>query len=88
MHSAVTPRWPDWPLEMVADTAAAFFNFSSTRAFLKAVRSGEYPGPSALRSKGKAREPIWYRPHLTRHADQRHGQSSGCVTQADAAELI
>ena len=71
---------------MVAETAAAFFDFSSTRAFLGEVRRGNYPRPSALR--GTKRQPIWYLEHLLAFASRRHGGAPTLSLVDDAGDLI
>ncbi len=56
------PRFPPgaWPLEMRADTAAAYLDFPSTREMCKAISRGEAPRPNATRGSGPAIEVVWY----------------------------
>lgn len=56
------PRYPPagaWPGQMRADMAAAFLDYPDTKALSAAIARGEAPSPSALRGKGRAREPVW-----------------------------
>jgi hypothetical protein len=56
------PRFPPgaWPLEMRADTVAAFLDFSSTRELCKAIQRGEAPRPNATRGSGSTIEVVWF----------------------------
>lgn len=58
-----------WPLEMRAETAAAYVDEPSVEAFWAKVRRGIYPQP--LRQKGCL--PKWHREVIDYHVAQRHG---------------
>jgi hypothetical protein len=74
-----------WPLEMRAETAAAYVGEPSVEAFLDKVRRGIYPPP--IKEKGCL--PKWHREKLRRAVAQRHGLPFDSVTLAeDASELI
>jgi hypothetical protein len=73
-----------WPLEMRAETAAAFCDEPSVEAFLKKVPS-VYSEPN--RTKGSL--PKWHRSKLERDIARRHGlQQQGPQLAEDAADLI
>jgi hypothetical protein len=70
-----------WPLEMRAETAAAFCDEPSVDAFLSKVERGIYSQP--LRQKGCL--PKWHRLRLIRDIARRH---SLCFEASDPAEDI
>jgi hypothetical protein len=73
-----------WPLEMRAETAAAYCDEPSVEAFLKKVPR-IYSEPA--RSKGSL--PKWHRAKLDRDIARRHGlQMQGLQLAEDAAELL
>jgi hypothetical protein len=73
-----------WPLEMRAETAAAYVDEPSVEAFLKKVPR-EYSAP--VRMKGAL--PKWHRAKLDRDIARRHGlQVQGPQLVEDAADLI
>ena len=73
-----------WPLEMRAETAAAYVDEPSVEAFLKKVPN-VYSEPT--RTKGAL--PKWHRSKLDRDVARRHGlQPQGAVLVEDAADLI
>jgi len=57
---ACFPAGAAWPIEMRAETLAAYLDFSSTRELCRAVAVGEAPAPHATRGSGKRLELIWY----------------------------
>jgi hypothetical protein len=58
-----------WPLEMRAETAAAYCDEPSVEAFLAKVAKGIYPPP--MRCKGAL--PKWHRLKLNETIARRHG---------------
>lgn len=75
-----------WPLEMRAETAAAYADEPSVDAFLAKVQSGIYPRP-ARQAKCL---PKWHRTKLDDAIARRHGlvgTEAGDVVE-DAAALI
>lgn len=58
-----------WPLEMRAETAAAYCDEPSVEAFLSKAANGVYPAPA--RSKGLL--PKWHRSKLDAAIARRHG---------------
>jgi hypothetical protein len=54
------PPTGTWPIEMRAETAAAYLDFATTRALCKAVARGEAPAPNATRGAGESLEVVWY----------------------------
>jgi hypothetical protein len=84
MSRAVAIPLGSWPLEMRAETAAAYCDEPSVEAFLKKVPQ-VYSEPA--RSKGCL--PKWHRAKLDRDIARRHGlQMPGPPIVEDAAELI
>jgi hypothetical protein len=84
MSRAVAIPHGSWPLEMRAQTAAAYCDEPSVNAFLSKVAKGFYPPP--VRSKGAL--PKWHRSKLDAKIAQRHGlQVVGSVAE-DVTELI
>jgi hypothetical protein len=54
------PPGGSWPIEMRADTVAAYLDFGTTRELCKAIGRGEAPAPNATRGAGKDIELVWY----------------------------
>lgn len=74
-----------WPLEMRAETAAAYCDEPSIDAFLAKVQRGVYSAP--VREKGCL--PKWHRWKLDRDIARRHGLRLDNVTVTeDATDLI
>ena len=74
-----------WPLEMRAETAAAYCDEPSVDAFLAKVQRGVYCAPT--REKGCL--PKWHRLKLDRDIARRHGLRFDNVAVAeDVTELI
>jgi len=71
-----------WPLEMRAETAAAFCDEPSVEAFHAKVRQGLYSEPS--RVKGSL--PKWHRGRLERDIARRHGLKYDGPTLAENVE--
>ena len=73
---------------MRADMVAAFLDYPDTKALAAAIVRGEAPCPSALRGKGRAREPVWNLEDLERFVTPRLAprQDEGC--RKDLAELV
>lgn len=85
MSRAVSIPQGSWPLEMRAETAAAYVDEPSVEAFLRKVPEF-YSEPT--RAKGSL--PKWHRWKLDRDKARRHGlqlQDNPSVTE-DAADLI
>ena len=84
MSRAVSIPLGSWPLEMRAETAAAYVDEPSVEAFLKKVPQ-VYSEPT--RAKGSL--PKWHRAKLDRDIARRHGlQVTGTPLAEDAADLI
>ncbi len=66
---ALPARYPlgSWPMQMRADMVAAYLDYRDTVELLKAITRGDAPRPSALRGKGRNREPVWNKDDLDRH---------------------
>jgi len=74
-----------WPLEMRAETAAAYCDEPSTEAFLAKVSRGVYSQPA--RVKGSL--PKWHRAKLDCDIARRHGlRLEGPALSEDVVELI
>jgi hypothetical protein len=74
-----------WPLEMRAETAAAYCDEPSIDAFLAKVQRGVYSAP--VREKGCL--PKWHRSKLERDIARRHGlQFANSAITEDVTELI
>ncbi len=74
-----------WPLEMRAETAAAYCDEPSVDAFLSKVREGIYSLPARV----KGCLPKWHRLKLDRDIARRHGLRLDEVAIAeDATDLI
>ena len=73
-----------WPLEMRAETAAAYCDEPSVDAFLAKVAKGIYPRP--MRSKGSL--PKWHRQKLDTAIAHRHGLQVAASEVEDATALI
>jgi len=85
MKHPVTPPFGSWPLEMRAETAAAYCDEPSVEAFLAKVARGIYPQPA--RAKGSL--PKWHRVKLDHDIARRHGlRSEGPPLAEDVTELI
>jgi hypothetical protein len=79
MVRAVTYLSGAWPLEMCAETAAAYCDEPSVEAFLAKVEKGIYPRPA----RQQRCMPKWHRAKLDREIARRHnieapGHSRGC----------
>jgi hypothetical protein len=59
-RAARFPPAGTWPIEMRAETVAAYLDFATTRALCKAVARGEAPAPNATRGVGESLEVVWY----------------------------
>ena len=74
-----------WPLEMRAETAAAYCDEPSVEAFLSKVKLGLYPKP--CRRQGTL--PKWHRTKLDQAIALRHGLTPvGGLIAEDVVELI
>jgi hypothetical protein len=74
-----------WPLEMRAQTAAAYCDEPSVETFLAKVARGIYSQPA--RAKGAL--PKWHRAKLDRDIARRHGlRCEGPALSEDVVELI
>lgn len=59
-RAARFPQGTTWPVEMRAETLAAYLDFCSTRELCRAIADGEAPAPHATRGSGKRLELVWY----------------------------
>jgi len=84
MSRPVTTPFGSWPLEMRAETAAAYCDEPSVDAFLAKVAKGIYPQP--IRCKGSL--PKWHRHKLDAVIARRHGLQSSQAEVEDAVALI
>jgi hypothetical protein len=85
MARAVANPQGAWPLEMRAETAAAYCDEPSVEAFLGKVTRNVYSAPA--RSKGSL--PKWHRAKLDRDIARRHGlRCEGPALSEDVVELI
>ena len=74
-----------WPLEMRAETAAAYCDEPSVDAFLLKVQRGLYSAPT--REKGCL--PKWHRLKLDRDIARRHGLQMSTISMTeDVTDLI
>lgn len=74
-----------WPLEMRAETAAAFCDEPSVEAFLKKVSRGVYCQPRSERGS----LPKWHRLKLEETIARRHGlRQDGSEIVENAEDLI
>jgi hypothetical protein len=73
-----------WPLEMRAETAAAYCDEPSVDAFLAKVSKGIYPAP--MRCMGSL--PKWHRLKFDAVIARRHGLQPDHAEIEDAAALI
>lgn len=74
-----------WPLEMRAETAAAYCDEPSVEAFLSKVERGIYGAPR--RQQGCS--PKWHRAKIDRDIARRHGLAvEGALIAEDVSELI
>ncbi|MGM5050355.1 hypothetical protein AB8A20_15900 [Tardiphaga sp. 604_B6_N1_1] len=71
---------PGWPLQMRAETAAAYCDETGTDEFLRGVAEGHYPAPGSS-SGGTAK---WHRAALDAAIDRHHA----IFTPAIASDLI
>ncbi|MHC2334687.1 hypothetical protein ACVIW0_003976 [Bradyrhizobium sp. USDA 4454] len=71
-----------WPLEMRAETAAAYVDEPSVDAFLSKVASGLYSQPSRV----KGALPKWHRAKLDHDVARRHGLRCDAPALAENAE--
>lgn len=72
-----------WPLEMRAETAAAYCDEPSVEAFLAKVEKGIYPQPA--RQQGCM--PKWHRAKLDREIARRHNIEAPAMIE-DVTDLI
>jgi hypothetical protein len=72
-----------WPLEMRAETAAAYCDEPSVEAFLAKVARGHYSQPARV----KGALPKWHRAKLDRDIARRHGLRCEALSE-DVVELI
>ncbi|KQP99882.1 hypothetical protein ASF59_10830 [Methylobacterium sp. Leaf121] len=85
MRRAVSYPPGSWPLEMRAETAAAYCDEPSVEAFLSKVERGIYCRPR--RQQGCL--PKWHRAKLDSDIARRHGLAfETTVVDEDVAELI
>ncbi len=84
MSRAVAIPHGSWPLEMRAETAAAYCDEPSVEAFLSKVAKGIYPPPT--RTKGAL--PKWHRSKLDAAIAQRHGLQLVASMAEDVTGLI
>ena len=84
MSRAVAIPHGSWPLEMRAETAAAYCDEPSVEAFLSKVARGIYPPPA--RTKGSL--PKWHRTKLDAAIARRHGLQLGASIAEDVTALI
>ena len=84
MSRAVAMPSGSWPLEMRAETAAAYCDEPSVEAFLSKVGKELYPAPA--RAKGSL--PKWHRHKLDAAIARRHGLQVNTAEIEDAAALI
>jgi hypothetical protein len=83
-RAAITPAG-SWPLEMRAETAAAYCDEPSVDSFLAKVQRGVYCAPS----RQKNCLPKWHRFKLDRDIARRHGlRFDDVVVTEDATDLI
>lgn len=81
---AVAVPHGSWPLEMRAETAAAYCDEPSVQAFLTKAARGFYP--PAVRCKGSL--PKWHRSKLDAAIARRHGLLVAGGEVEDVAALI
>jgi hypothetical protein len=84
MSRAVAIPYGSWPLEMRAETAAAYCDEPSVEAFLSKVARGIYPSPTRI----KGALPKWHRSKLDAAIAQRHGLQLGASIAEDVTALI
>jgi hypothetical protein len=80
VQTMIIRQMPAWPLQMRAETAAAYCDEAETAAFLRGVAEGHYPAPGSSFG-GTAK---WHRAALDAAIDQHHKM----VTPAIASDLI
>jgi hypothetical protein len=76
-----------WPAVMRADTAAAYLDYESVKELIRAVNSGDAPSPTGFRGTGRARQPVWAKAALDKHANGNRSSGEG-VLQRDLAGLV
>jgi hypothetical protein len=84
------PRYPPgaWPGQMRADMVAAFLDYRDTKELAAAITRGEAPSPSALRGKGRARQPVWNLDDLERFVAPRLASRQDESYRKDLAVLV
>lgn len=90
-RTALPARFPPtgtWPAQMRADLAAGFLDYPDTKAFVAAVKAGDAPPPSALRGKGRSREPIWAKVDLERYVSPSTVPGSDPEQREDLKALV
>jgi hypothetical protein len=84
MARPVAP-FPNWPLEMRAETAAAYCDEPSVEAFRAKVARGVYSQPA----RAKGLQDKWHRAKLDRDVARRHGlRSDGPPLAENITDLI
>lgn len=83
MNRPVSFPLGSWPLEMRAETAAAYCDERSVDAFLYKVEQNEYPHP--IRKKGCS--PKWHRFKLDQAIAKHHGLQSPQLSE-EITDLI
>jgi hypothetical protein len=73
---------------MRADMVAAFLDYPDTKALAAAITRGEAPSPSALRGKGRARQPVWNLDDLERFVAPRLASRQDESYRKDLAALV
>lgn len=75
---------------MRADVAAAFFDFDTKDAFLRAVKRGQYPRPTSSRMAGKRREPLWALAVCEKFVVDQHalGHDGAATTENEIVSLL
>lgn len=82
MPRPVTYPLGSWPLEMRAETAAAFCDEPSVGAFRAKVERGIYSRPRTA----KGCLPNWHRERLAQDIARRHGLAIGALPLAESVE--
>jgi hypothetical protein len=79
MGCSVTARYPPgdcWPAEMRADMAAGYLDYPTTDELLAAIRCGEAPPSSAVRTHAGESFPVWSRTLCDDFLSRRHDYAS------------
>jgi len=63
---------PIWPIEMRAETAAAFLDYATTRELCKAIQKGDAAPPTACRTVSGRPEAVWLADAIREFASRRH----------------